>query len=279
MYNYRYMNIINFIENEKYKNDDLNNRLTYFCCAPKYDEKKINYVMNDSITNEDFYYLKRYIPPFEKIRLGKENDGGYTIVNIKEKYNILLSCGIANDISFENDFINHYNTNCEAYDGTIDNLPKNANEKIRFIKKNISDTNNDNTTNLGDILKNNKNIFLKMDIESYEYDWVNSINENLLNNISQIVIEIHGFHTSNAYELLKKFNIYHRLVHIHPNNYSKKFILNKKISICPTMELTFLHSKYFDDIEYDTTKIPSEIDMPCDKYNKDIALVGFPYTK
>ena len=51
--------------------------------------------------------LTTYKSPFKKKRLGKENDGGYVIAKIpKAKYKILLAGGIADDISFEEDFMN-----------------------------------------------------------------------------------------------------------------------------------------------------------------------------
>ena len=89
--------------------------------------------------------------PFEKKRLGKEYDGGYIISEIPNiKYTTLLAGGIENDISFEEDFINKYALdNAYAFDGTINNLPK-ENSKITFIKKNIGFSNDDKNTNLHD---------------------------------------------------------------------------------------------------------------------------------
>jgi hypothetical protein len=53
--------------------------------------------------------LTCYKSPFKKIRLGKDYDGGYVIAEIPNaSYKILLTGGIENDISFEEDFINKY---------------------------------------------------------------------------------------------------------------------------------------------------------------------------
>lgn len=74
---------------------------------------------------------------------------------------ILLVGGIDQDVSFEEDFINKYpNTNVFAFDGTINNLPK-TNYNIIFINKNISFENNNNNTNLHDLININKSIFYK----------------------------------------------------------------------------------------------------------------------
>jgi len=42
-----------------------------------------------------------YNTPFSKQRIGKHNDGGYVIINLPGEYDLFISGGIANDISFE----------------------------------------------------------------------------------------------------------------------------------------------------------------------------------
>jgi hypothetical protein len=51
----------------------------------------------------NYHNLTVFESPFAKTRIGKENDGGYIVANIPDiKYSVLLSGGISNDISFEN---------------------------------------------------------------------------------------------------------------------------------------------------------------------------------
>ena len=128
-----------------------------------------------------------------KLRIGKKNDGGYVIVNLPGKYDLFISGGISNDISFEEHFLNIYpNLKCFAFDGTINNLPKN-NDNINFIKKNLGDTNDANTTDLDEYMENNTNIFMKIDIEGHEFKLLPIIiKNNKMNNIKQLVIEIHS---------------------------------------------------------------------------------------
>ena len=111
--------------------------------------------------------------PFMKKRLGKDYDGGYIIAEIPNvTYTTLIAGGIANDISFEEDFINKYtDTQVYAFDGTINNLPK-ENNNITFIKKNIGSENNERISNLHNIIDVNERIFVKMDIEGYEIPWI-----------------------------------------------------------------------------------------------------------
>ena len=96
--------------------------------------------------------LTVYQSPFPKIRIGKEYDGGYVIAVIPEvKYSLLLAGGIANDISFEEDFINKYGATCIAFDGSINRLPK-KNTSVIFLKKKIGFNNTDTETNLHDFI-------------------------------------------------------------------------------------------------------------------------------
>ena len=60
-----------------------------------------------------------YKTEFHKGRVGRLMDGGYVINRLPGSYDILISGGIANDISFEKDFLIKYsNIKCLAFDGT-----------------------------------------------------------------------------------------------------------------------------------------------------------------
>ena len=139
-------------------------------------EQNIKCIICNKIHNFNSNLLTVYASPFNKIRLGKEYDGGYVICNIPNvNYSLLLSAGISDDISFEENFCDKYtNAKCLAYDGTCE-APLIKNKNIIFIKKNISDICNNKFSNLHNIINNNNNIFLKMDIESYEYKWFQSL--------------------------------------------------------------------------------------------------------
>ena len=114
-----------------------------------------------------------------KIRLGEKSDGGYVFGELNEIYDCYISAGVSDEESFSRDFINKYNTkNNFAFDGTIDDYPYHYTRNIHFIKKNISNINDDNYTNLDFLIEQYNNIFLKMDIEGGEYPWLLSLDEN-----------------------------------------------------------------------------------------------------
>ena len=187
--------------------------------------------------------LTTYKSPFEKIRLGKVFDGGYIIANIPNVYSLIISGGILDDISFENDFINKYNVKCVAFDGTIDALPG-CNNDITFFKKNISNENNSTTTNLHDIIDSNTSLFLKMDIEGWEIPWIKSLTNDQMNKFEQMVIEFHNPFSKKEKDIFKKINKTHYLIHFHPNNCCG--VVNHHGVIIPKyFECTYVHKKYF----------------------------------
>jgi hypothetical protein len=235
--------------------------------------------------------LKIYKTEHTKIRIGNDLDGGYVIIDNFD-YDLLLSCGISNDTSFENDFLHKYNIRCIAFDGTINNLPINSNKNIEFVKKNISKNENNNTTNLLNIIKNYDNIFLKMDIETWEYEWLLLLKNEHLQKIKQIVIEFHFPFTYSknifdtfSYPLpvedklscLKKISDTHYLVHLHPNNCCGTTTINN-IIVPNVFECTYIRKDLCQNISDNDMPIPDIIlDKPNILNNSEIKLSGYPY--
>jgi len=206
--------------------------------------------------------LTVYKSPFRKLRLGKDYDGGYIISEIPNvSYTTLLAGGIEKDISFEEDFINKYpNVKSFAFDGTINNLPK-ENSNIIFIKKNIGFKNNELITNLHDIINVNECIFVKMDIEGGEIPWIKSLSDKQMNKFEQIVMEFHFPFSNNEIDVFDKINKNHYLIHFHGNNCCGVRRHNG-VNIPNVFECTYLHKKYFTNIpELNKDLIPSNLDM------------------
>ena len=207
--------------------------------------------------------LTVYKSPFPKIRLGKDYDGGYIMVDIPNiKYDILLSGGISNDISFEEDFIKKYtDAKCIAFDGSIDKLPK-QNDDITFIKKYIGYKNSKTYTNIYDYIDSNNSIFIKMDVEGGEIPWIESLHDNQINKFDQIVIEFHCPFSDKEIDVFDKINKNHILVHFHGNNCCGLRV-HKGVNIPNIFECTYLHKKYFNcEPELNKDLIPSSLDMP-----------------
>lgn len=180
----------------------------------------------------NFDYLSVYNCE-NKIRVGSTYDGGYIIIDNLCDYDVLLSCGIANDDTFEHYFVNKYKTLCYAFDGTINRLPRQHN-KIIFNKQNIGVSKN--TNDLTKLIDKHNNIFIKMDIEGSEYAWLDNLNNEQLNKLKQICIEFHLEHEcSNHIDLqyklnaIKKLTKTHYCVHFHGNNWRSTTVIGEKV--------------------------------------------------
>ena len=221
----------------------------------------------------------------KKFRLGVNGDGGYVIGDLDEpNYDCYISAGINDEESFSLDFIEKYHMNeynSFGFDGTINNYPYHYTNKISFIKKNINAYNDNYNTNLDYLINKYDNIFLKMDIEGYEYPWLLSLDENKLSKFKQIVMEFHGI-TNDGWEwsnvdkriCLAKLTNTHYIIHAHGNNNS--FLLN---GIPDVIELTFVNKKYFNSIpELNKQNLPIEnIDFRNTTNHDEFNLNHYPF--
>ena len=222
----------------------------------------------------------------KKIRCGDKHDGGYVIGEIDVEYDCYISAGVSNEESFSRDFINKYNmnkSNCFAFDGTIDTYPYVYTDKITFIKKNINNYNDEKNTDLGFLIDNYSNIFLKMDIEGWEYPWLLCMGEERLARISQIVMEFHGitddgwgYVNEKKVKCLEKLARTHFIIHAHGNNHGP--VVDR---IPDVIELTFVNKNLFSSIpELNSQSLPiPNLDFPCSIDNKDINMNFCPFVK
>ena len=242
-----------------------------------------NYNKNET-SNFDFHTLTLFNCN-NLIRIGPNSDGGYIIADGLQ-YDAFISCGIGNDIRFEEDFLKKYpNLKCFAFDGTIVQFPQH-NSNIEWINKNISSYNSQSTTNLSNYLTGN-NIFLKMDIEGSEFNWIDYCTTEQLKKFSQIVIEIHWPFDNYRCNLLKKLAETHYLIHVHGNNYNAKnipshlpcgrsdsgFITINKIDFPEVFEATYIRKDLLPNAQKITKQFPTHLDKPNNQYYDDLHFV------
>ncbi len=226
----------------------------------------------------DLKLLTVYESQFKKIRLGKDYDGGYIICDIPDiKYDCILAGGIENDLSFEEDFCKKYrDTICLAYDGTINEICTEE-KNIIFIKKNIGFEENNQVTNLHQEIEKYENIMIKMDIEGGEIPWMLSLDDKHLNKFVQIVMEFHHPFSPVEFEVFRKINRTHLLVHFHANNACG--VRNIGPCIIPNVfECTYINKKYLKEpYLLNKEKLPTNIDMQNVLTHSDIYLDNPPF--
>lgn len=222
-----------------------------------------------------------------KIRIGSTNDGGYVIEDT-HTYDILMSCGIGDNIEFEDIFTKKYNIECMAFDGTIDKINV-LNDKITFYKKNIGTTNTEYTTNLHLEIEPYNDIFLKMDIESFEFRWMHTLSYEHLTKFKQIIMEFHFPFTAHSIphfdkdspipekmDVFRKLQATHVLVHFHPNNCCGTTTYDNT-TVPNIFECTFVRKDICTSYTKNTDNIPSILDSPCVLYNPEIHLSWPPF--
>lgn len=237
------------------------------------------------------------------IRIGRDIDGGY-LVSIKDVTNteILISMGICDDWSFEQEFLRYAEVPIIAYDASVgfnvffskfllaclrfykpDLIFKSLGTLIsyliffrknkvhiqKFVSCKVRENASHNSlyTTIEEIFKKTKSnkIFLKIDIEGSEYRILESILKNQ-NRISGLIIEFHEADLN--IDLIKKFisttNL--NLVHIHGNNTG---LIIKGDQFPTSLEITL--SKYSTPSKKFTS--PHPLDKPNDPKIKDISLI------
>lgn len=215
----------------------------------------------------------RRINPYQKlIRVGRNNDGGYIMVDDFEKSKIAYSFGISDDVSWDKDIANR-GIEVFQYDPTIYNVPE-KNSLFHFYKIGISGIDDEKSSmlTLKTIMKNNKhadknNMILKMDVEGAEWDFLKNTAEDNLAQFDQIAFELHGLTNDTKGEMIlasiAKLNKTHQLIWIHGNNCSIAEQA-KGILIPDCIEVLYVNrEKYcFSSSE---CLFPCEIDQPNNK--------------
>lgn len=209
--------------------------------------------------------------PYEKRRIGRDNDGGYVVCTGEPmKCSALISAGVNDDISFEEAFLKEHNVPCFAFDGTVDKFPDSS-YPIQFFKQNI-----DVNQNLHHLINKFDSVFIKMDIEGAEFEWIQSLSKEHLDKINQIVIEFHFPFDGHKWACIDKLASTHWLVHLHPNNCCGTRQYDGYTVPC-VFECTFISKKFASQLELNKKPIPDIIDQANAIDIEDIKLSGTPY--
>ncbi|MBR3622517.1 MAG: FkbM family methyltransferase [Selenomonadaceae bacterium] len=207
------------------------------------------------------------------VRAGKNGDGGYVIVDqTVNQEKILYSFGVGYDISFELYMVKR-GYEAYLYDYTVDGLPE-KNEKCHFFKKGLAGVtkpDSDIFFTLPEFMDQNRhqdkmNMFLKIDIEGGETEVFLNLPIAIQKLFSQIVVEWHDLTHENRQEkiiaAMERLNSTHRLVHFHPNNYSRMAFYGDKC-LSDVVECTYVRKDDYDFKSHEGLTM-TELDAPCD---------------
>lgn len=231
-------------------------------------------------------FLRVYKTAVSKIRLGPRNDGGYVIADIDSLYDLLVSCGIADDVTFEKDFLAKYRNVCEAvaFDGSVSSLPEHV-QCLEFVKKNVDCVNSEMTTDLVDVISIYDNVFLKMDIETHEFGWLQMIPQEVLRKVKQLVIEFHypfsdaSMPVEEKVATLAKLTDTHTLIHLHANNCCGTTIF-RGVQVPNVFECAYVRNDCHAFVGFNDVPLPHPLlDAPNVADRPDIVLDGYPFVQ
>ena len=208
----------------------------------------------------------------KKIRLGSNNDGGYVIIENIGSYDFLISGGAGSNTTFEKCLTEKYKIFGLIVDDKANTLPH-SNTYLTLIKCTI-----DKINNLVNYFENYKDIFLKIDIEGFEYDLFSNWTDQDFLRIKQMVIEFHYPYSESKMEILKKIIKNHTILHFHANNCCGCININD-ISMPKVFEITAVRNDTFLDkqITQSSVNLPTEIDQKNVVKNPDIILDYPPF--
>ncbi len=211
---------------------------------------------------KNFNFLKP-LSIANKIRLGKEGDGGYVVYKPSlDSVDALLTYGVGWDVDFEVEFFNHTNKKVHMHDHTMFPDERGEGKPLygsdnEFLRKHIDHLDewekylgyleeNDvifHNEGIGtkregklDTLTNHiaryglqcSRVLLKMDIEGAEYPILDSDGfYEHIDVIDQIVLEMHDLKNRlrDVVRIMERLGAHYEIVHIHGNNGTEGFTL------------------------------------------------------
>lgn len=222
-----------------------------------------------------------------KVRLGRFFDGGYVMIDLFKSVKAAYSLGINDDVSWDLDIANR-GIPVFQYDHTIDGLPA-AHPLFTWSKTGIADVADE--TNGLDTLPNliernghasETDMLLKCDIEGFEWMVLATMPGAVLNQFSQIVIELHALcdlylpaSSEIARQAILNLTANHKVVHVHANNFAPWSVVGG-VPVPTVIELTLMRNDQGSFVISDQT-FPTELDMPCHSREADLYLGRFDY--
>jgi hypothetical protein len=194
----------------------------------------------------------------QKIRLGKNADGGYVMLDDFQGVETAYSLGIGDDVSWDAD-IAARGIPVRQYDHTVRRPPV-QNPLFSFFPVQVESMASLKIGGTGDLV-------LKIDIEGAEWEFFDRASTEELLRFRLIAAEFHDFdlyHERQWWErtrrVLAKLHTTHQLVHQHANNASMPF-WDGEADLPSVMELTYaLRSRYRFEETHEIS--PGPLDFP-----------------
>ncbi len=240
------------------------------------------------VTHAELFSLLNLIRPWQmasdvKVRLGSEGDGGYVMPSSSQKSNTLLSIGIGNEVSFD-DQLAALGARVLQFDHTIEASPS-THPSITFHKRGWG-------SDAGPFLslrsmmqmidwQGAEHPILKFDTEGAEWDCLFESTTEDLARFEVLTGEFHDFQNlvnrdyfDKAYAVFSKLALTHHVVHMHANNAGGMVMLGG-IPFPRLLELTYLRKDAALFSGHSAEPIPGPLDRPNVRQLPEIYLRAF----
>jgi|WetSurMetagenome_2_1015567.scaffolds.fasta_scaffold50989_2 hypothetical protein len=222
----------------------------------------------------------------EKTRFGSRHDGGYVCLDDLDGIDAVLSFGVEQNADFDVACADRGVT-VYQFDHTVD-APRPEDSRLVFRRKMVSPVQGPEQVTLADLIQvhdrgdERPNIFLKIDIEGWEWPVFDVTWATLLGRVRQITGEFHGFEWLVYPEWRRRVGrVFHKLtsrfslVHVHANNYALCSTFGD-VTVPNVLELTFANRNFYLFGE-SSESFPGPLDMPCNPASADHHLGQFRF--
>ena len=198
-----------------------------------------------------------------KKRYGRDEDGGYVIIDDPLGAAHIIGYGVDKDVSFENELTKSWGLKAHIFDHTISETPV-TNDSVTYIKEGIGAKDEAPLFTLETHVKryvpDGCNFVLKMDVEGAEWEVLKTAD---LSRVTQLIVEFHELQDDHS-DVIKKINEQFYLVHIHGNNcHNQPWMYINRVRAMPRyLECTYVR-KDLVTVVPSTQKFPGPLDRKC----------------
>ena len=243
--------------NDYNPSNELSNKIKFLRILTNNDELEYKGIQECLLSDPDSKYcIYHLISPRKvigknRILLGEKYDGCYVLLDDFDNIKIAYSFGISTNIQFDKSLADR-GIDVYMYDHKINSLPY-TNPKFHWKKIGLCgiNTNRALLKPLEQLMKENghsneKNMILKIDIEHWEWESINSLNEDILKKFKYIAIEYHfrdekEFDNKNMYyNVLKKISKTHQSFYARCNGDRSIKINFGHNRICFILEVSYI---------------------------------------
>lgn len=241
------------------------------------------------VTAPELLELLNLVRPWQmisdvKVRIGSDADGGYVMPSSSRRSNAVLSIGIGEEVSFDNDLA-ALGARVIQFDHTIEASPS-RHPNIEFHRKGWGTADRDPFVSLASMVRmldwtQARHAILKFDTEGAEWGCLDAASGEDLARFEVLTGEFHDFHNlvdrghfETVRRVLEKLDRTHRVIHLHANNAGGMVMLGG-IPFPRLLELTWMRRSSATFHGHSWEPIPGPLDRPNVPQLPDLHLRAF----